>query len=143
VPNINPYLNFAGTCEEAFNFYKSVFGGDFRMVMRFKDTPPEVGAPAEHGEKIMHIALPIGKGNVLMGSDYVPGFGPPVQVGNNYGVAVGGDTEDEAKTIFEGLSAGGNVLCPFDKAFWGSLFGMAIDKFGIPWMVTYDENRQG
>jgi PhnB protein len=143
VPNINPYLNFAGTCEEAFNFYKSVFGGDFRMVMRFKDTPPEVGAPAEHGEKIMHIALPIGKGNVLMGSDYVSGFGPPVQVGNNYGVAVGGDTEDEAKKIFEGLSSGGNVLCPFEKAFWGSLFGMAIDKFGIPWMVTYDENRQG
>lgn len=141
MPTINPYLNFAGTCEEAFKFYRSVFGGEFPMVMRFKDTPAEVGAPAEHGEKIMHIALPIGKGNMLMGSDYVPGFGPPVQVGNNYGVAVSGDSEDEARRIFEGLSAGGNALCPFDKAFWGSLFGMAIDKFGIPWMVTYDENR--
>ncbi|MEO6488779.1 MAG: VOC family protein [Ferruginibacter sp.] len=137
---LNPYLNFNGNSEEAFNFYRSVFGGDFAMIMRFKDSPPEyAGAPSE-SDKIMHVSFPIGNANILMGSDIPDGMGK-VNNGNNVSISIGTDSEDEATKLFNDLSAGGKVTMPIGKTFWGSYFGMLIDKFGINWMVSYDYNR--
>lgn len=140
---INPYLNFPGTCEEAFNFYKSVFGGEFPFISRYKDMPPSDGehAPQLDGEKIMHISLPLSNGGVLMGSDVDgkwnsgEGFVAGIQL------SISTDSEEEAKRIFSGLSAGGKITMPLDKMFWGALFGMFIDKFGVAWMVNYDYNN--
>lgn len=138
---VNPYLNFGGNCEEAFNFYKSVFGGVFLTVMRFKEVPAEYQMAESESQKIMHVALPIGQGTILMGSDTPAAMGS-VTSGNNYSIAIGADSEAEANKLFKGLSAGGQVTMPLDKAFWGSLFGMLTDKFGIQWMVSYDYNQQ-
>src|SRR6476619_6392963 len=141
MPALNPYLNFNGNTEEVFNFYKSVFGGEFATVMRFKDTPSEHPMPETEGNKIMHIALPIEKGNVLMGSDVPPSY-PQATHGSDFYISISADSEEEAKKLFEGLSQGGNVVMPLSKAFWGALFAMFSDKFGIQWMVSYDYNRQ-
>ena len=138
---INPYLAFDGNCEEAFNFYKSVFGGDFMTVMRFKDVPAEYEMAEGEGEKVMHIALPIGQGTVLMGSDTPAQMGP-LTTGNNYSISISTESEAEAAKLFKGLSTGGQVTMPLDKAFWGDYFGMLTDKFGIQWMVSYDYNQQ-
>lgn len=135
---INPYLNFMGNTEEAFNFYKSVFGGEFVTVMRFKDMPGHEQMPAAEQNKIMHIALPI-KGNLLMATDMLESMGQTLQTGNNYSIAIQPDNEAEAHHLFNGLSAGGHVMMPLEKASWGSLFGMFTDKYGIQWMVNYDE----
>jgi PhnB protein len=135
---INPYLNFGGNCEEAFNFYKSVFGGEFLTVMRFKDSPPELNMPKDEGEKVMHVALPVGK-NTLMGSD-VPSSMGPMKDGSNY-ISISADSEDEATRLFNSLSKGGKVTMPLDKAFWGAYFGMCTDKFGTKWMVSHDSRQ--
>jgi PhnB protein len=140
MPSINPYLNFENKTEEAFNFYKSVFGGEFQTLMRFKDAAGEMPMKPEEGEKIMHMALPIGS-NMLMGSDTPEGMGQ-VTRGTNVSVSVHPDSEEEARRIFNGLAAGGNVTMPFEKAFWGDFFGMLTDKFGINWMVNYSPNGQ-
>lgn len=134
---LNPYLNFKDNTEEAFNFYKSVFGGEFQMVMRFKDSPPEFRGPDHEANKIMHIALPIGKNSILMGSDIPEHFGSAVS-GNNVHISITADSKAEADKLFSGLSAGGNVVMPMSDAFWGSYFGMFTDKFGISWMISYD-----
>ena len=144
MPAINPYLNFNGNAEEAFNFYKSIFGGEFAMVMRMKDAPAEHRAHAstpEDLEKIMHIALPIGNGNVLMASDIAESI-HKVNFGTNFSISVSTESEKETDRIFNGLAAGGNVMMPLAKTFWGSYFGMCTDKFGIHWMVSFDSNRQ-
>ncbi len=138
---VNPYLNFNGNTEEAFNFYKSVFGGEFPMVMRFKDVPSEHKMSESEGEKIMHIALPIGLGTVLMGSDVPEAFGKAV-VGTNFYISISTQSEEEANKLFNGLSAGGQVTMPMGKVFWGSYFGMFKDKFDVQWMVSYDYNQQ-
>ena len=138
---INPYLNFSGNCEEAFNFYRSVFGGEFLTLMRFKDVPAEVQMAQSEGEKIMHVSLPIGQGTVLMGSDRPAAMGPTTN-GNNYYISISPESEAEATRLFNGLSAGGQVTMPLEKAFWGAYFGMCTDKFGIQWMVNYDYNQQ-
>lgn len=138
---VNPYLNFNGNCEEVFNFYKSVFGGEFLTIMRFKDMPSEYQPPASEGEKIMHVALPIGQGTTLMGSDTPAAMGPTT-TGNNFGITIIAESEEEATRLFNGLSAGGQVTMPLEKAFWGDYFGMLTDKFGIQWMVDYDYNQQ-
>lgn len=140
MPSLNPYLNFNGNTEEAFNFYKSVFGGEFATIMRFKDVPGEQKSSSEDN-KIMHVALPVGKNNVLMGSD-VPDAFPKVATGTNTYISITADSEDEAKKLFNGLSAGGHVQMPLEKAFWGALFGMLTDKFGILWMVSYDYGQR-
>jgi PhnB protein len=138
----NIYLNFPGNTEEAFNFYRSVLGGEFATVMRFKDSPGCEGIPAEHQNMIMHIALPIGNGNMLMGTDAVDGMGGPrLLIGNNISITVNPASEDEMNRLFNGLSAGGNVTVPLNKAFWGGTFGMFTDKFGIQWMFNYDEKQ--
>ncbi len=137
---VNPYLHFPGHTEEAFNFYKSVFGGDFVMIQRYKDTPEKDRTPAEDQDKIMHMALPIGSGSILMGTDAIGQRADHLQAGNNFYLAVGSSTKEEADQVYTGLSAGGKATMPMEKTFWGAYFGMLIDKFGIKWMVSFDEN---
>ena len=135
---LNPYLNFPGTTEEAFNFYKSVFGGDFAGgIFRFRDTPGADKLTASEREKIMHIALPIGKDNILMATDALESMGHKVTSGNNFHLSIGADSKEEADRIFNGLSTGGKVTMPMADMFWGDYFGMLTDKFGIQWMVSY------
>jgi PhnB protein len=141
---VNPYLNFKGTCEEAFNFYKSVFGGEFPYVGRYKDMPPsEEGKMSDADQNlIMHISLPISKETTLMGSDVGGEWAKHTVEGNNIQLSVNTDSEEEANRIFKALSEGGRVNMPLEKTFWGALFGMMTDKFGINWMVNYDYNQQ-
>ena len=138
---VNPYLDFSGNAEEAFNFYKSVFGGEFSMVMRYKDAPPEHQMQQTDGEKIMHISLPLGEGTMLMASDIPEVYGKVI-VGTNVSISINTASEEEADKLFNGLSAGGKVTMPMEKAFWNSYFGMFTDKFGVKWMVSYEYNQQ-
>ncbi len=141
---INPYLNFNGNTEEAFNFYKSVFGGEFTALQRFKDVSElcEGNKVSENdAEKIMHVSLPIGKGNVLMATDTLESMGQSLTAGNNFTISVNAESEEEANVLFKELSADGKVTMPLADAFWGALFGMLTDKFGIQWMVNYDRNQ--
>ena len=138
---INPYLNFDSNTEEAFEFYKSVFGGEFATVMRFKEAPPcpEMGElSTEDGEKIMHIALPIGNGNVLMATDALESMGQKMTTGNNFSISISTESREETEKIFNGLSAGGKITMPLAETFWSAYFGMCKDKFGVQWMVNYD-----
>ncbi|MCZ4223366.1 VOC family protein [Pedobacter rhodius] len=135
---VNTYLNFNGNTEEAFNFYKSVFGGEFLTVQRFKDSPGCEGMKISDQEKLMHIALPIG-GNILMGTDITEPM-PPATFGTGISLSVDASSEEEAYKLFNDLAEGGKATMPLDKMFWGALFGMLTDKFGIQWMVNYDYN---
>lgn len=137
---MNPYLNFNGNAEQAFTHYKSVFGGEFAMLMRFKEANDPAVQNADEAEKIMHIALPVNEHSVLMGSD-VPGHFPPVIFGTNFSISVSVGSEAEADRIFAGLSNDGKVLMPLEKTFWGAYFGMCSDQFGVSWMVSFDQNR--
>jgi PhnB protein len=134
---INPYLNFPGTTEEAFNFYKSVFGGDFVMVQRFGDTPDGGKMPPEVKNKIMHISLPIGNGNILMATDAIEQMGHHVTAGNNFYICISPESKEEADRLYKGLSAGGKVGTALQDMFWGAYYGDFTDKFGIKWMVNY------
>ncbi|MEO7263664.1 MAG: VOC family protein [Ferruginibacter sp.] len=138
---INPYLNFPGNTEEAFNFYKSVFGGEFAMVIRFKDTPEAGRVPDNEKNMIMHISLPIGNGNMLMATDALESMGHKITEGTNFSISINADSEAEADKLFKALSDGAQVTVPLEKAFWGAYFGMLTDKFGIQWMVNYDYNQ--
>jgi len=139
---INPYLNFNGNTEEAFNFYKSVFGGEFAAVMRFGDAPGCEGMPVAESDKgkIMHIALPIGNGNLLMATDTIESMGQTLTEGNNFSISINAESREEADKLFGGLSNDGKVEMPLADAFWGDYFGMLQDKFGVRWMVSYDKN---
>lgn len=141
--SINPYLNFNGTCEAAFNHYKSVFGGEFQMLSRFADMPASEEPIAESDANlIMHVSLPIGtSGNTLMGSDCPPSFPNGVQ-GNLFNVSVSAESKEEADQVFAGLSEGGTVFMPMADTFWGSYFGMCTDQFGVQWMVGFDYPRE-
>ncbi len=144
---INPYLNFNGNTEEAFNFYKSVFGGEFAAVMRFGDvsqTEACEGMKVTENErdKIMHIALPIGNGNVLMATDALESMGQKLTEGNNFSISISADSKEEAEKFFNRLSESGKVEMPLGDTFWGAYFGMFEDKFGIRWMVNYDYNSK-
>ena len=139
----NVYLNFNGNCEEAFNFYKSVFGGEFPYIGRFSDMPPgEDGGKMspEDGNRIMHVSLPVGHGTMLMGSDTGGEWAQYYKQGNNFSVSLSAESQEEADRLFNGLSADGKVTMPMNKTFWGDYFGMFEDKFGINWMVSYNEN---
>ena len=140
---INPHINFNGNAEEAFNFYKSVFGGEFANIMRFKDlSNPGYQIPESEANKIMHIALPIGK-NVLMGNDVPEFLGRVNENENRSKIAIGTESKEEADKLFNGLSEGGQVEMPIGDSPWGSYFGMFRDKYGIEWMVDFDENYKG
>lgn len=141
---INPYLHYNGNAEEAFNFYKSVFGGEFAMIARFKDLEnPEQPFPEEEANKVMHIALPIGKTNVLMGSDVPNLLGKVNEQENRSKISISAESKEEADHLFNGLSAGGNVEMPIADSPWGSYFGMFRDKYGIEWMVDFDPKYNG
>lgn len=135
---INTYLNFAGNTEEAFDFYKSVFGGEFSAVVRFKDMPME-GVKISKGDenKIMHIGLPIGKDSVLMATDTLESLGQKLMQGNNVYISTHPESKEEADRIFTALSAGGTIEMPIGDQPWGDYFGMFKDKFGVQWMVNY------
>jgi PhnB protein len=135
---LNIYLNFAGNTEEAFNFYKSVFGREFSSVVRFKDMPMEgINIPEEDENKIMHISLPVGEDNVLMATDSLESLGMELKQGNNVYISVHPDSKEEADRIFNELSAGGTIEMPISDQMWGDYYGSFEDKFGVQWMVIY------
>ena len=137
--SINPHINFNGNAEEAFIFYKSVFGGEFAKIMRFKDlSSPAFPVAENESNKIMHIALRIGK-NVLMANDVPEFMGKTNENENRSKIAISTKSKEEADKLFNGLSASGNIIMPMEKTFWGAYFGMFTDKFGINWMVNFDE----
>ena len=141
---INPYIHFNGNAEEAFNFYKSVFGGEFAMVMRFKDLEiPESIANESEANKIMHIALPIGKHNVLMGSDSPEALGIHNLNETRSKISISAESKEEANRLYNGLSTDGQIEMPIADSPWGSYFGMFRDKFGIEWMVDFDPKYTG
>src|SRR5437868_12499075 len=135
---INPHINFNGNAEEAFNFYKSVFGGEFAKIMRFKDlSGPGFPIAENEANKIMHIALPIGK-SILMANDVPEQMGRTNERENRSKIVISAESKEEADKLFNGLSSGGNVEFPISDSPWGSYFGMFRDKYGIEWMVDFD-----
>ncbi len=138
----NTYLNFNGDCEEAFNFYKSVFGGEFTYIGRFGDMPASEGykVPEADKDKIMHVSLPVGT-SALMGSDTGGEWAPTFSKGNNFSISVTADSKEEADRIFNELSTDGQITMPLQNTFWGDYFGMLTDKFGINWMLSFNERQ--
>jgi PhnB protein len=137
---INPHINFNGNAEEAFTFYKSIFGGEFSKIVRFKDLSNEEFQVSEkEANKIMHIALPIGK-NVLMANDVPEIMGLTNENENRSKISISTASKEEADKLFNGLSVNGQIEVPIADSPWGSYFGMLRDKFGIEWMVDYDPN---
>jgi len=135
---INPHMNFNGNAEEAFNFYKSVFGGEFTKIIRFKDlSSPEFPIAENDANKIMHIELPIGK-NFLMANDVPEFMGKTNENENRSKIFIHAESREEADKIFNGLSAGGTIEGPIGDSPWGTYFGMFRDKYGIEWMVNFD-----
>lgn len=140
---INPHINFNGNAEEAFIFYKSVFGGEFSTLMRFKDiASPEYTVEKNEENKIMHIALPIGK-NVLMANDVPEIMGRTNENENRSKISISAESREEADNLFNGLSAGGQIEFPMGDSPWGSYFGCFRDKYGIEWMVNFDPKYGG
>jgi len=134
---INPYINFNGNAEEAFTFYKSVFGGEFESIIRFKDmASAEFPIPEKEADKIMRIALPIGS-NVLIANDVPEIMGRVNENENRSKIAVKAESKEEAERIFHGLSVGGQVEMPLWESPWGTYFAMFRDKYGIEWTVEY------
>lgn len=134
------YLNFANQTEAAFNFYKSIFGGDFvDKIYRFRDTPPQAGQPPLSEADlnlIMHIELEILGGHHLMGTDAPESIGFTINKGNNVHISLEPDTREEGKRIFESLASGGQITLPLADMFWGAYYGSCTDKFGINWMIN-------
>jgi PhnB protein len=142
MPQINPYIHFNGNAEEAFTFYKSVFGGEFANVSRFKEfSNPEHPVSEKEADKIMHIALPIGKNSLLMGSDTPEFMGKHNENETRSKIAITAESKEEADRLFNGLSAGGKVEMPIGDSPWGSYFAMFRDKYGIEWMIDFDARR--
>lgn len=137
----NVYLTFNGNCEQAFLFYKSVFGGEFNYIGRFNEMPPqsENAMSEEDGHLIMHVSLPIGT-SILMGSDTGGEWAASFKQGNNFSVSITAESKEEANKLFNGLAEEGNVTMPLSDTFWGDYFGMLVDKFGINWMISYNKN---
>jgi PhnB protein len=135
---INPHINFNGNAEEAFTFYKSVFGGAFTKIIRFKDLASAEFPVAEKEEnKIMHIALPIGS-SMLMANDVPEIMGETNENENRSKIVITAESKEEADQLFDGLSVGGQIEMPIAESPWGSYFGMFRDKYGIEWMVDFD-----
>lgn len=138
---LNPYLNFDGNAEEAFNFYKSVFGGEFAGgIMKMSGAPGTENLPDDEKERVMHVSLPLDNNQTLMASDIVPSMGHKLTQGNNVYLSLHPDNKEEADQLFNALAEGGNVEMPMADQFWGDYFGSLVDKFGIGWMVNYNPN---
>ncbi|HEY6436694.1 MAG TPA: VOC family protein [Ignavibacteriaceae bacterium] len=139
--HINPHVNFNGNAEEAFTFYKSVFGGEFTKIIRFKDlASPEFQVPKKEENKIMHIALPIGKRSMLMANDVPEIMGKTNENENRSKIVISAESKEEADKIFNGLSVGGQIEGAIGDSPWGSYFGCFRDKYGIEWIVEFDQN---
>lgn len=135
---INPYINFNGNAEEAFKFYKSVFGTEFTKITRFKDlSSPEFPVPEKEANKIMYIALPIGN-NILIANDVPESMGKVNENENRSKISISTESKKEAEKIFNKLSVGGQIECPFEESTVGSCFAMFRDKYGIEWTVEFD-----
>jgi PhnB protein len=140
---INPYIYFNGNAEEAFTFYKSVFGGAFAKLVRYKDlSSPEHPIADNDANRVMHIALPIGKSNVLMGSDVMEVMGRITENDNRNTIAISAESREEADKLFNGLSAGGKVEMPMADGPWGAYFGMFADQYGVQWMVDFTPEKK-
>jgi len=142
MPTINPYLNFQGNAKEAFIFYQSIFSGEFiGGITRFSDTPEGDNLPENERDKVMHIALPIGDRNVIMGTDALESMNQTVEQGNNFFISIQPDNKEQADQYFNGLSDEAEIEMEMQDMFWGDYFGTLTDKFGIKWMVSFSENR--
>jgi PhnB protein len=139
---INTYLIFNGTCEAAFLFYKSVFGGEFEQISKFGDMPSSEEMPLSDEDKnrVMHVSYTIGN-SILMGSDSNTQSGD-VTFGNNFSISINAGSREETENLFNGLSSEGKITMPLQDTFWGAYFGMFTDKFGINWMINFDEPQQ-
>lgn len=139
MPKLNPYLNFDGKAEEAFTFYKSVFGGEFvGGIHRMGGAPGTESLSEEEKQRVMHIALPIGN-DLLMASDIMPSMNQQLTVGNNNYISVFPDSRQQADEYFKALSEGGKIEMPLEDQFWGDYFGCFSDKYGVYWMINYNE----
>ncbi len=139
---INPWINFNGNAEEAFSFYKSAFGGEFTKVIRFKDiASAEFPVDPKEENKIMYIALPIGQSNMLIGNDVPEVMGKVNERENRSKISVSAESKEEADKLFNGLSVGGEVEGPMGQGPWGSYVGMFRDKYGIEWIVEFNESK--
>ena len=134
--SLSTYLTFDGNCREAFEFYRSVFGGEYQTLSTFGEGPDDMEVPDAERDKIMHVSLSVGDG-VLMGSDRGP-WGPPLVAGNNFSLSIESETRTASDALFAKLSAGGSATMPMADAFWGAYFGRCTDRFGINWMVACD-----
>ncbi|WP_350286099.1 VOC family protein [uncultured Croceitalea sp.] len=135
---INTYLGFMGNTEKAFNFYRSVFDVDFvGGIRRFGDMPNNELMSEADKQKVMHVGLQIGPGNLLMGTDALESMGQSLIFGNNFHISISPESKEEAIKLFNGLSSGGTVTSPLKDTFWGAYFGAFTDKFGVQWMVNY------
>lgn len=138
---VNPYLSFNGSCEKAFHFYKSVFGGEFAFVGRYKDIPGKT-IPDSEKEKIMHMALPLTEAVCLMGADSSECFGQVTQFGDSVTLTICVGNAEEAWRLYNGLSEGGKVVMPLEKTFWAELYGMFTDRFGINWAINFEKEMK-
>ncbi|HEX5668772.1 MAG TPA: VOC family protein [Chitinophagaceae bacterium] len=140
----NTYLNFNGNCEEAFLHYKSVFGGEFNYLGRFGEMPDSENykVPESDKNKVMHVSLPIGS-SILMGSDCGADWAPTFKQGNNFSISITAASREEADSIFNNLAKDGTVTMPMNQTFWGDYFGMLTDKFGVNWMMSFNEHHPG
>lgn len=134
--SVNPYLNFDGNTEQAFEFYRSVFGGELQIT-RYKDLADDMGASNEDLNKVANVALPLGDNTVLMGTDVLESMGQKVTAGNNFAITLETDSAEEAEELFNQLSEDGEIQMPLMETEWAEKYGDFIDKFGIHWMVNY------
>lgn len=134
------YLKFDGNCREAFQFYRSAFGGDFLQIQTFRDGPPDMNVSEEYLDRVMHVSLPIGP-SVLMGSDSAPGFGPPIVSGTNFSITIHAGSREEADRLLARLSDGGSVTMPLQDMFWGAYFGALTDRFGVSWQIHHEPSQ--
>ena len=135
--SLDTYLFFDGNCREAFEFYRSVFGGEFSVFQTFGSGPPDMGVPDAEKDRVMHVSLPIGS-SVLMGSDSCSAFGPPPVAGNNFSLSLDAESREHCDDLCARLSEGGTVSMALHDTFWGAYFGTWTDKFGINWMISYE-----
>ena len=135
-----PYLFFDGNCREAFEFYRSVFGGEFEFIETFAGGPPDMQMADEDRDSIMHVSLPVG-GSMLIGSDMPSSFGGPVSAGSNFAISVDAESRARADEIMAKLSEGGATTMPMQDTFWGAYFGSCADKYGVNWQVHYSSQQ--
>lgn len=139
---LNPWINFNGNAEEAFNFYKSVFGGEFTKIVRLKDlASPEFPVADKDANKIMQIVLPIGGANMLIGNDVPEFMGKVNENENRSKIHLDTNSKEEAEKIFNGLSLGGQVEAPMGDSPWGTYFGMFRDQYGIEWIIEFNPSK--